>query len=136
MKEYTDKGNKVKFMIVFLVIWAVQMAAAFYFCVQKQGFHEDEYYTYYSTARTNGVVGCASADVLLGVSYSGIHGSRSVLEMDRPYSKSGILGNQYCAACVSGLAGERTKRENGGSGNIVLRILSGGYEWGGIYPDV
>ena len=30
------------------------MAAAFYFCVQKQGFHEDEYYTYYSTARTNG----------------------------------------------------------------------------------
>ena len=54
MKEYTDKGNKVKYMIVFLVIWAVQMAAAFYFCVQKQGFHEDEYYTYYSTARTNG----------------------------------------------------------------------------------
>ena len=30
------------------------MAAAFYFCAQKQGFHEDEYYTYYSTARTNG----------------------------------------------------------------------------------
>ena len=30
------------------------MAAAFYFCVQKQGFHEDEYYTYYSTARTDG----------------------------------------------------------------------------------
>ena len=30
------------------------MAAAFYFCMQKQGFHEDEYYTYYSTARTNG----------------------------------------------------------------------------------
>ena len=36
------------------MIWVVQMAAAFYFCVQKQGFHEDEYYTYYSTARTNG----------------------------------------------------------------------------------
>ena len=30
------------------------MAAAFYFCTQKQGFHEDEYYTYYSTARTAG----------------------------------------------------------------------------------
>ncbi len=30
------------------------MAAAFYFCTQKQGFHEDEYYTYYATARTNG----------------------------------------------------------------------------------
>lgn len=30
------------------------MAAAFSFCVRKQGFHEDEYYTYYSTARTGG----------------------------------------------------------------------------------
>lgn len=50
-----DKGNqRVKYLVMFLVIWAVQMAAAFYFCVQKQGFHEDEYYTYYSTARTNG----------------------------------------------------------------------------------
>ena len=43
-----------KFLITILMIWAVQMAAAFCFCVQKQGFHEDEYYTYYSTARTNG----------------------------------------------------------------------------------
>ena len=30
------------------------MVTAFYFCTRKQGFHEDEYYTYYSTARTNG----------------------------------------------------------------------------------
>ena len=37
-----------------MIVWVVQMAAAFYFCMQKQGFHEDEYYTYYSTARTNG----------------------------------------------------------------------------------
>lgn len=43
-----------KYFILFLVIWVAQMAAAFYFCTQKQGFHEDEYYTYYSTARTNG----------------------------------------------------------------------------------
>ena len=43
-----------KFLIVFILVWVVQMAAAFYFCTQKQGFHEDEYYTYYSTARTNG----------------------------------------------------------------------------------
>lgn len=49
-EEVTDK----KYIIWFLVIWVVQMAAAFYFCTQKQGFHEDEYYTYYSTARTNG----------------------------------------------------------------------------------
>ena len=53
MREWHDSGKR-KFIIVFLVIWAVQMAAAFYFCTQKQGFHEDEYYTYYSTARTNG----------------------------------------------------------------------------------
>ena len=45
---------KRKYIVMFLMIWAVQMAAAFYFCAQKQGFHEDEYYTYYSTARTNG----------------------------------------------------------------------------------
>lgn len=53
MKKWFSGGRK-KFIIAFLVIWAVQMAAAFYFCTQKQGFHEDEYYTYYSTARTNG----------------------------------------------------------------------------------
>ena len=50
---HVDKGNR-KYLIAFLIIWVVQMAAAFYFCTQKQGFHEDEYYTYYSTARTNG----------------------------------------------------------------------------------
>lgn len=46
--------ERKKFFICFLLLWVVQMAAAFYFCTQKQGFHEDEYYTYYSTARTNG----------------------------------------------------------------------------------
>lgn len=50
---HIEKGNR-KYLIAFLSIWVVQMAAAFYFCIQKQGFHEDEYYTYYSTARTNG----------------------------------------------------------------------------------
>lgn len=49
-----DLKTDRKYFIVFLLIWVVQMAAAFYFCTQKQGFHEDEYYTYYSTARTNG----------------------------------------------------------------------------------
>lgn len=43
-----------RYLVCFIVIWAVQMAAAFYFCTQKAGFHEDEYYTYYSTARTVG----------------------------------------------------------------------------------
>lgn len=31
------------------------MMAAVYFCCQKQGFHEDEYYSYYSTSRTYGL---------------------------------------------------------------------------------
>ena len=53
MKAWQGSGRK-KYFIIFIVIWAVQMAAAFYFCTQKQGFHEDEYYTYYSTARTDG----------------------------------------------------------------------------------
>lgn len=52
-KRYLRKENR-KYFIAFLIIWLVQMAAAFYFCTQKQGFHEDEYYTYYATARTNG----------------------------------------------------------------------------------
>lgn len=53
-RQYNEKRRNRKYIIIFLMVWAVQMAAAFYFCVQKQGFHEDEYYTYYSTARTNG----------------------------------------------------------------------------------
>ena len=31
------------------------MMAAVYFCCQKKGFHEDEYYSYYSTSRTYGL---------------------------------------------------------------------------------
>lgn len=56
MREWLEQGKRIKrkYLVLFLMIWAVQMAAAFYFCIQKQGFHEDEYYTYYSTARTNG----------------------------------------------------------------------------------
>lgn len=49
-----DNGKKRKYLVCLMVIWVVLMAAAFYFCTQKQGFHEDEFYTYYSTSRTNG----------------------------------------------------------------------------------
>ncbi len=49
-----NNSKKARYLIYFIIIWAVQMAAAFYFCTQKAGFHEDEYYTYYSTARTAG----------------------------------------------------------------------------------
>lgn len=55
VKNGTANHKKTKkYLVCFIVIWAVQMAAAFYFCTQKAGFHEDEYYTYYSTARTAG----------------------------------------------------------------------------------
>ncbi len=54
MSGLTDGRKKRTERIWFAAIWAVLMAAAFYFCTQKQGFHEDEFYTYYSTARTNG----------------------------------------------------------------------------------
>lgn len=54
MVERKGSGKKTKYMVCFIVLWLLQMAAAFWFCAQKQGFHEDEFYTYYSTARTNG----------------------------------------------------------------------------------
>lgn len=58
--QYDGKRNaeikmRAKFFICFIVIWTVQMAVSIYYCTQKMGFHEDEYYTYYSTARTNGL---------------------------------------------------------------------------------
>ena len=53
MREQTA-GLSKNYILWFLIIWVAQMAAAFYFCTQKQGFHEDEYYTYYATARTAG----------------------------------------------------------------------------------
>lgn len=52
-KSHLQK-NRIYF-VLFLLVWCVQMLTAVYFCCQKQGFHEDEFYTYYSTARTNGL---------------------------------------------------------------------------------
>ncbi|MDD6811887.1 MAG: glycosyltransferase family 39 protein [Lachnospiraceae bacterium] len=48
------KEKNRKWLFLFLIVWCVQMLTAVYFCYQKQGFHEDEYYSYYSTSRTNG----------------------------------------------------------------------------------
>ncbi|MCI8967704.1 MAG: glycosyltransferase family 39 protein [Lachnospiraceae bacterium] len=53
MLSFNSKKDAVD-RICFLAVWAVLMAVSVYFCTQKTGFHEDEYYTYYSTARTNG----------------------------------------------------------------------------------
>lgn len=54
MKRKEGEKSRGRYLMVFAILWVLQMAAAFYFCTRKQGFHEDEYYTYYSTARTNG----------------------------------------------------------------------------------
>lgn len=54
MVKWKGSRGKTKYFVCFIILWLLQMAAAFWFCTQKQGFHEDEYYTYYSTARTNG----------------------------------------------------------------------------------
>lgn len=54
-KDTNKKENRIYFFI-FLLVWCMQMLTAVYFCCQKQGFHEDEFYTYYSTARTNGLI--------------------------------------------------------------------------------
>lgn len=45
---------KEKQNIFFLLLLVLCMGTALYFCVQKAGFHEDEYYTLYSTARSDG----------------------------------------------------------------------------------
>lgn len=50
-----DKAKNKIWVILFLLTWCAQMLAAVCFCCQKKGFHEDEYYTYYSTARTYGL---------------------------------------------------------------------------------
>lgn len=55
MEEKSHLQKNRIYFILFLLVWCVQMLTAVYFCCQKQGFHEDEFYTYYSTARTNGL---------------------------------------------------------------------------------
>lgn len=43
-----------KIILLVLIAWCICMGFALFFCTQKKGYHEDEYYTYYSTNRTNG----------------------------------------------------------------------------------
>ena len=51
---FHKEKNRI-WQFLFVLLWCMQMLTAVYFCCQKQGFHEDEYYTYYSTARTYGL---------------------------------------------------------------------------------
>lgn len=41
--------------LLFLLIFVASLLLSIYYGVQKQGFHEDEYYTYYSTNRSLGL---------------------------------------------------------------------------------
>lgn len=55
MNQKTGKGNR-RGQIILILILALQMAAAFSFFAQKTGFHYDEYYSYYSSNMTYGLV--------------------------------------------------------------------------------
>lgn len=52
-KEFASKRVYIILMIAVIVL---QLAAAFYFCAQKQGCHYDEYYSYYSSNVTSGLI--------------------------------------------------------------------------------
>ena len=44
-----DVKAKRKYLIAFTLLLLVAFAVLIYFGQQKSGFHEDEYYSYYST---------------------------------------------------------------------------------------
>lgn len=55
MKKTFFQENR-KWLCVLTIIMMLQLFAASYFCIQKQGFHYDEYYSYYSSNVTYGLV--------------------------------------------------------------------------------
>lgn len=54
MRKELRKNRNLRDIALLLVALSICMATALFFCVQKKGFHEDEYYSYYSTCRTAG----------------------------------------------------------------------------------
>ena len=54
MKNSFWKENK-RWIFLMTIIMMLQLVVASYFCVQKQGFHYDEYYSYYSSNVTHGL---------------------------------------------------------------------------------
>ena len=55
MRQSVGKENK-KWICLMTIIMVLQFLVASYFCIQKQGFHYDEYYSYYSSNVTYGLV--------------------------------------------------------------------------------
>ena len=53
MKLLIQKGNKLSCFLLFLLI-VVTVGIQLWFGFRKAGFHEDEYYSYYSTNMTYG----------------------------------------------------------------------------------
>lgn len=51
-----QKREKRRWIFILGMIFVLQLAAAFYFGGKKTGFHYDEYYSYYSSNVTNGLV--------------------------------------------------------------------------------
>ena len=47
--------KKITWNLLFAVIFVLQLAVAFFFCEKKQGYHYDEYYSYYSSNKTYGL---------------------------------------------------------------------------------
>lgn len=54
MKTSFWKENK-RWIFLMTIIMMLQLVVASYFCIQKQGFHYDEYYSYYSANVTHGL---------------------------------------------------------------------------------
>ncbi len=54
MEKSFGKENK-KWICLMIAIMMLQLVVASYFCIQKQGFHYDEYYSYYSSNVTYGL---------------------------------------------------------------------------------
>ena len=55
MELWTDKRKRILTVMAFFLLLLFQMALLCYFGVRKQGFHEDELYSYYSTNKTAGL---------------------------------------------------------------------------------
>jgi len=53
-QQYGKTGSRKLFILLFVIL-AVQILVCLYFGVCKKGFHEDEYYSYYSTNRSLGL---------------------------------------------------------------------------------
>lgn len=55
MKEFLFPKNNKIFILCMTILLLLQLSTLFYYGTRKQGFHEDELYTFYSTNKTAGL---------------------------------------------------------------------------------